>query len=69
MTDLTGREAIPQIATLINEIDICVFATRGDDGQLHARSHNLLDLLGDRGDLSHADARFAAAAKTFAAEL
>jgi len=37
MTDLTGREAIPQIATLINEIDICLFATRGDDGQLHAR--------------------------------
>ena len=37
MTDLTGREAIPQIATLINQIDICLFATRGDDGQLHAR--------------------------------
>ena len=37
MTDLTGREAIPQIATLINEIDICLFATRGDDGQLHSR--------------------------------
>ena len=37
MTDLTGREAIPQIASLINQIDICLFATRGDDGQLHAR--------------------------------
>jgi len=37
MTDLTGREAIPQIAALINEIDICLFATRGDDGQLHSR--------------------------------
>jgi general stress protein 26 len=37
MTDLTGRQAIPQIAALINEIDICLFATRGDDGQLHAR--------------------------------
>ena len=37
MTDLTGREAIPQIASLINQIDICLFATRGDDGQLHSR--------------------------------
>jgi len=37
MTDSTGRKAIPQIATLINQIDICLFATRGDDGQLHAR--------------------------------
>ena len=37
MTDSTGRKAIPQIATLINQIDICLFATRGDDGQLHSR--------------------------------
>jgi len=37
MTDSTGRKAIPQIATLINQIDVCLFATRGDDGQLHAR--------------------------------
>ena len=37
MTDSTGRKAIPQIATLINQIDICLFATRGDDGQLRAR--------------------------------
>ena len=37
MTDLTRPEAIPQIAALINEIDICLFATRGDDGRLHAR--------------------------------
>jgi len=37
MTDLTGRQAIPHLAALINEIDICLFATRGDDGQLHAR--------------------------------
>jgi len=37
MTDLTGREAIPQIASLINQIDICLFATRGDDGRLHSR--------------------------------
>src|SRR4029078_4435505 len=37
MTDLTRPEAIPQIAALIKEIDICLFATRGDDGRLHAR--------------------------------
>ena len=37
MTGSSGRKAIPQIAALINEIDICLFATRGADGQLHAR--------------------------------
>src|SRR6185436_12778667 len=25
------------IAALINKIDICIFATRGEEGQLHAR--------------------------------
>ena len=37
MTDAPGREAIPEIAALINRIDICLFATRGEDGDLHAR--------------------------------
>ena len=37
MTDATGREAIPQIAALINEIDICLFTTRGERGELHSR--------------------------------
>ena len=37
MTDASGREAIPQIAVLINQIDICLFSTRGEGGQLHAR--------------------------------
>ncbi len=37
MTDASGRESIPQIAALINKIDICLFTTRGDGGQLHAR--------------------------------
>lgn len=32
-----GREAIPEIARMLKEIDICVFATRGDGGELHAR--------------------------------
>ena len=32
----SGREAIPQIAAIISEIDICLFATRGDGGQIHA---------------------------------
>ena len=37
MTETSGREAIPQIAALISTIDICLFSTRGEDGQLHAR--------------------------------
>jgi len=37
MTEAPGREAIPQIAALINQIDICLFTTRGHGGQLHAR--------------------------------
>ena len=37
MTDTTRRAAIPQIAALISKIDICLFSTRGDEGQLHAR--------------------------------
>ena len=37
MTDASGREAIPQIAAIISEIDTCLFATRGEGGQLHAR--------------------------------
>ena len=32
-----GREAIPDIARLLKSIDTCMFATRGDDGELHAR--------------------------------
>ena len=37
MTETAGREAIPQIAALISNIDICVFSTRGEGGELHAR--------------------------------
>ena len=37
MTHAPGRQAIPQIAALINKIDICIFATRGEEGELHAR--------------------------------
>ena len=32
-----GREAIPEIARMLREIDICLFSTLGDGGQLHAR--------------------------------
>ena len=32
-----GREAIPEIARIVKAIDICMFATRGDDGELQAR--------------------------------
>lgn len=37
MTETSGREAISQIAALVSKIDICLFSTRGEDGQLHAR--------------------------------
>ena len=37
MTEVQGREAIPEIARMLREIDVCVFATRGEGGQLHAR--------------------------------
>ena len=37
MTQVSGRQAIPQIAALLSEIDICVFATRDETGQLHSR--------------------------------
>jgi general stress protein 26 len=32
-----GREAIPAIAQQLREIDTCMLATRGEDGELHAR--------------------------------
>lgn len=37
MTDASGREAIPEIAALIKKIDICLFTTSADSGQLHTR--------------------------------
>lgn len=37
MTEARGREAIPEIARMLKAIDVCVFATRGEAGQLHAR--------------------------------
>ena len=37
MTETAGSEAIPQIAALISRIDICLFSTRGEHGELHAR--------------------------------
>jgi general stress protein 26 len=32
-----GRDAIPAIAEQLREIDTCMFATRGDNGELRAR--------------------------------
>ena len=32
-----GRDAIPEIAEALREIDTCMLATRGDGGELHAR--------------------------------
>jgi general stress protein 26 len=37
MDHAQGREAIPQIAERLKAIDTCMLATRGDDGELHAR--------------------------------
>ena len=37
MTDASGREAISQVAAIINKIDICLLATSGEGGQMHAR--------------------------------
>ena len=37
MTSAPGRQAIREIAALINRIDICILATRAEDGELHAR--------------------------------
>jgi general stress protein 26 len=37
MDHAQGREAIPQIAERLRAIDTCMLATRGDDGELHAR--------------------------------
>lgn len=37
MTDASGRDAIPEIAALIKKIDICLFTTSSDTGELHAR--------------------------------
>jgi general stress protein 26 len=32
-----GRDAIPEIAALLKDIDLCQMATRGEGGELHAR--------------------------------
>ena len=37
MTHAPGRQAIHDVAALINRIDICVLASRAEDGELHAR--------------------------------
>jgi general stress protein 26 len=37
MSDTARRDAIPHIAALMSKIDIFLFATRGNDGELHAR--------------------------------
>src|SRR5690349_16178865 len=37
MPDTETRDAIPQVAELLKRIDMCMFATVGADGELHAR--------------------------------
>jgi len=32
-----GREAVPEVAKVLRAIDTCMLATRGEDGEVHAR--------------------------------
>jgi general stress protein 26 len=58
-----GREAIPEIAGLLRAIDICMFATRGEDGELHARpmsNNRQVEWDGDSWFFAPADGRLVA---------
>ena len=63
MTEPQGREAIPQIAAILKEIDICQFATRGESGQLHARpmsNNSEVEFDGDSWFFAPSDGRLVA---------
>lgn len=58
-----GREAISEIASLLRDIDICMFATRGEDGGLHARpmsNNRQVEWDGDSWFFAPADGRLVA---------
>ena len=58
-----GREAIPEIAGLLRQIDTCMLATRGDDGELHARpmsNNGQVEWDGDSWFFAPADGRLVA---------
>src|SRR5689334_17802807 len=58
-----GRDAIPEIAQLLREIDTCMLASRGDDGELHARpmsNNRQVEWDGDSWFFAPADGRLAA---------
>ena len=58
-----GREAIPEIAALLKKIDTCMLATRGDDGELHARpmsNNGQVEWDGDSWFFAPADGRMVA---------
>jgi general stress protein 26 len=58
-----GREAISEIAALLRDIDICMFATRGEDGELHARpmsNNRQVEWDGDSWFFAPADGRLVA---------
>jgi general stress protein 26 len=62
-TPTHGREAIPEIAELLKDIDICMFATRGADGELHARpmsNNGRVEWGGDSWFFAPADGRLVA---------
>ena len=58
-----GPEAITEIAGLLKDIDICMFATRGEDGELHARpmsNNREVEWDGDSWFFAPADGRLVA---------
>jgi general stress protein 26 len=63
MTESQGREAIPQIAAILKKIDICQFATRSANGQLHARpmsNNSEVEFDGDSWFFAPSDGRLVA---------
>jgi general stress protein 26 len=59
----SGRDAIPEIAELLRDIDTCMLATRGDDGELHARpmsNNGQVEWDGDSWFFAPADGRLVA---------
>jgi general stress protein 26 len=63
MNEARGREAIPEIARMLKAIDVCVFATRGNGGQLHARpmsNNRQVEWDGDSWFFAPADGRLVA---------
>ena len=66
MPQTAGPEAIPQIAEMLKQIDICIFTTTGDGGELHARpmsNNRQVEWDGDSWFFAPADGRLVAELK------